>query len=379
MSLVDNNIGEQTETDKQMLYQELIRVLKSPSTERTTEDIKILSTYFSDIKFFADCKSVLKPDQYTRILKAIEYERVDKNKYLFHKGDRGNKFYVILKGHTNVVIPRPSTVPIKLTKAYQRHIVRVLQHLQRGVKAVSSPFKQLRVDLDSPTKKNTNAKRRQVIDPYVSAQKHIETIEQALENLSNEKVEEMDKERLNIDYEELKEMTHPQMKISKAKAIMGFFLNKVWLEESRIKKDDKDIKFYANYSKKLYWHNLFLCGLRNVNIEFFHKLFQGQMKVFEYSKGGYFGEVAILEDGKRAAGIYCDEDCDFAVISKKYEDDFLFLYRAQNKEKEMLIRTFKPFNWWVQNDQLKGILRYLKETTRFPKGNFIYRRGNIFS
>ena len=74
--------------------------------------------------------------------------------------------------------------------------------------------------------------------------------------------------------------------------------------------------------------------------EFFTNLLPGLMKVHQYSVGGYFGEIAILGNGLRAAGIYCDEDTDFAVISKKYENDFLFLYRAQHKEKEQILRAF---------------------------------------
>ncbi len=382
MSLIAAGIG----LDKELAvpYEELVRILSAPSHSRTAEELKTLATYFNNIKFFADCRTVLKPDQYNRILKAIEFEKVDRNQFLFHKGDRGNKFYVILKGHTNVVIPRPQGAPLKVTKAFQKHAVRVLQFLAKGGKAGLAAsklgFEESQPEL-SP-KRNLNLRRKN-LDSSVSPMKLSQAIELVKENINNEKIEEADADRLKEKFEAIKEMDHPPLKITKARAIIGFFLTKTWLEEARTKKEVEkgalDLQTLNRYKSKLYWHNLFFQGLRCLDQEFFQNILPGQMKVFQYSTGGYFGEIAILGNGLRAAGIYCDEDSDFAVISKKYEDDFLFLYRAQNKEKESLLRTFSPFNWWIERDKVKAFFHYLKKFEHFTRGNLVFQKGALDS
>ena len=374
--------GSGADKEQAVPYEELVRILNSPSTIRTAEELKTLAVYFNNIKFFADCRSVLKPDQYNRILKAIEFEKVDRNQFLFHKGDRGNKFYVILKGHTSVVIPRPQGAPMKITKAFQKHAVRVLQFLAKGGKKslVSSKLGFDETQQELSPKRNINQRRRN-LDSTVSPMKLSQAIELVKENINNEKLEEADAERLKEKFEAIKEMDHPPFKISKARTILGFFLTKTWLEESKTKKEVEkgalDVQVLNKYKSKLYWHNLFFEGLRCLDQEFFQHILPGQMKVFQYSTGGYFGEIAILGNGLRAAGIYCDEDSDFAVISKKYEDDFLFLYRAQNKEKETLLRTFSPFNWWIERDKVKAFFHYLKKFEHFTRGNHVYQKGRI--
>ena len=115
---------------EQVQYSELVRILKKPI--KNVEDTRMLASYFSNIKFFADCRSVLNNEQFSSILKVIEFEQVNKNQLLFHRGDKGNKFYVILKGHTNVVIPRPKGVSLNMTKSYQKCMAKVLQHLYKA-------------------------------------------------------------------------------------------------------------------------------------------------------------------------------------------------------------------------------------------------------
>lgn len=377
------------EKDNQAIpYEELVAILQKPN--RSAEDDKKLSTYFNGIKFFADCKAILKPEPYKRILKAITFESVSKNKYLFHKGDRGNKFYVVLKGHTNVVIPRPTGAVLKPNKPMQKHITKVLQYLAKLANlGSSSPVattdqkKNDSLGVGDMTKRSFPNKRRGM---ELNVNQLAAAVNEAQKAVTDGDAEAKETERLKVKFDEIQQMTHPVMKITKAKTILGFAFVKHWLDKLKPKKDDPendtsalrklDHRAFMPFRMKIYWHNTFLFGLRNMDVEFLTYLLPGQMKVHQYGVGGYFGEIAILGNGLRAAGIYCDEDSDFAVISKKYENDFLFLYKAQNQDKENALKAFSAFNWWIQRDKIRGLFHYMKQISK-PLGSPIYQKGRL--
>ena len=364
--------------EEKIEYHELVSILLKEN--RTAEEVKKIATYFNTIKFFADCKTVLKQDQYSRLLRAITFEKIGRNQFLFHKGDRGNKFYVIMKGHTNVVVNRPSVAEMKENKIYKRYMARVLTYLQRRSKGLVIE----RAGSEDLMKERN--KRESISKPRAKQRKGIEMTTKELQLSMNEVVkmqqEEVDRDeseiqRLNDKFEEVKKMDHPNLKITKGKSILGFMLTKLWNEKLKTK-ETSDLFFDKNvffpYRPKVYWHNLLLYGLRCLDEEFIMNLLPGLMRVHQIGVGGYFGEIAILGNGLRAAGIYCDEDSEFAVISKKYENDFLFLYRAQNKEKELTLKQFKLFNYWIERDKIKGLFHYMKKM-KTKYGNHLYRMG----
>ena len=49
-------------------------------------------------------------DVMTKLVGQIKYERKGKNKILFKDGDRGDKFYIILKGQVGILIPQEKTI-----------------------------------------------------------------------------------------------------------------------------------------------------------------------------------------------------------------------------------------------------------------------------
>ena len=49
-------------------------------------------------------------DVMTKLVGQIKYERKGKNKILFKDGDRGDKFYIILKGEVGILIPQEKTI-----------------------------------------------------------------------------------------------------------------------------------------------------------------------------------------------------------------------------------------------------------------------------
>lgn len=115
--------------------------------------------------------------------------------------------------------------------------------------------------------------------------------------------------------------------------MFGYWLVKTWMTCFDVKKVESIgtahyYKMFYRYKVKRYWLNLSLHHLGSMDKEFMDNYMPRVKRVHHYTKGGYFGELAIIKGGIRKAGIYCTEDTEFAVLSKKYENDFLFLYKA---------------------------------------------------
>ena len=77
-------------------------ILKKDQSSRKSEDIKLLSSIISDIKFFDSLK------KYKQILREcsmyLTYEFIPKNRWVFKEGDFGEKFYILVKGEASVQI-----------------------------------------------------------------------------------------------------------------------------------------------------------------------------------------------------------------------------------------------------------------------------------
>lgn len=73
---------------------------------KTTQDIENLDAHFKDVKFFSDSKSKIDEESFGKLLKCLQYERIKGHEILFRRGDKGDKFYIILKGSVSVMIPK---------------------------------------------------------------------------------------------------------------------------------------------------------------------------------------------------------------------------------------------------------------------------------
>ncbi|OMJ65988.1 hypothetical protein SteCoe_5993 [Stentor coeruleus] len=78
-------------------------ILKKPTILRTSEDIKQISISISNIKFFASLKE--NKSIFHECCAYITYEFFNESDYIFHAGDIGDKFYILLQGEAGVLVP----------------------------------------------------------------------------------------------------------------------------------------------------------------------------------------------------------------------------------------------------------------------------------
>jgi CRP-like cAMP-binding protein len=109
---------------KEYDHDEIVRILRKKHKSPT--EVELLEKRFEKVNFFKDSRSKLDTESYHKLLKTLSYEKVRGNQLLFRQGDRGAKFFIILKGKVSVVLNRSAKEVIKSTVNERRQILRVL-------------------------------------------------------------------------------------------------------------------------------------------------------------------------------------------------------------------------------------------------------------
>ena len=79
-----------------------------PKEERTDSDIEVVVEALKTLKFFQDAqREDANFDEFlTSVYNSLNFEHFHKNQAIFHQGERGSKFYIILKGRVDVYIQK---------------------------------------------------------------------------------------------------------------------------------------------------------------------------------------------------------------------------------------------------------------------------------
>ena len=84
----------------------LIYVLKKKPMSRTEEELEFLQEVFSYIPFFKLFQREFDQNTYETLLRKLRYENGKKDRKIFNYGDMGRKFYIILSGGVQVLVPK---------------------------------------------------------------------------------------------------------------------------------------------------------------------------------------------------------------------------------------------------------------------------------
>lgn len=102
---------------------------------RGQEEIKDIEKYVNSLKefrSFIDMKSDNTSDLLTKIATKLKYEKVEKDKVICKFGEKGSKFYLILKGKIGVIIPKLEK--IKMTQnEYFDYLIRLKKFKEKDI------------------------------------------------------------------------------------------------------------------------------------------------------------------------------------------------------------------------------------------------------
>lgn len=98
------------------------------------------------------------------------------------------------------------------------------------------------------------------------------------------------------------------------------------------------------------------------------------IKVAKLKAGSSFGEIGLLEQGRRTASIRALTECHFAALDKKEFESILL--RHQKKEQTEAIKVLEGISMFqdLEDRTLKG-LRYLLKKRIKPRGSYLFKEG----
>lgn len=83
-----------------------MEILGKHPQRRSAKDITVLVEASKDIAFFVKMRQDVGQDAHKLCCSHFKYEHFKTGHYVFHQGDRGTKFYVLLEGKISVKIAK---------------------------------------------------------------------------------------------------------------------------------------------------------------------------------------------------------------------------------------------------------------------------------
>ena len=128
--LIEDTINEKHTLDKEELLKLSLPSFIKSSNQKEIKDIILISLYLVQMKkfmkLFGDDLTTIKDNGFFEQLKKIAaniiYEKFNKNRLVIRYGEEGNKFFLILKGEIQVVLPYRKTVYISI-KEFKRYLL----------------------------------------------------------------------------------------------------------------------------------------------------------------------------------------------------------------------------------------------------------------
>ena len=270
-------------------------------THRNENELKILQSYLYSLKKFVSLLGVEK-EELNPLLRNISIhlkgEKFKSGKMVFRFGDKGTKFYLILKGSISVMIIKENKIRLN----YYEYIVHLVKLYAIG-----------EVEL---MKKIIKANKN-IFD--INESEIIGFVERY--NQKIEKETDLNKNYLfNFDEIDIKNITE--------------ILNDIYFEIEQVFNDANE---YINI--------IFPFNIKEKDFENFNEKQLIIYSYFEITKsypGEFFGEIALEKKGvKRNATILCSEDCLFGTLSKDAYNNSL--KEIQTNERRYNIKILMSF------------------------------------
>ena len=128
--LIEDTLKGTANLDKEELFKLCLPSFLKIQKQKDIRDISLISLYLVQMKkfmkLFGDSFSSIKDNDYYEQLKKISttiiYEKFNQNRIVVKFGDEGKKFFLILKGEVQVILPTKKTVSM-LQKEFKRYLL----------------------------------------------------------------------------------------------------------------------------------------------------------------------------------------------------------------------------------------------------------------
>ena len=294
----DYKRNQQLFTDNS-IFEVIVYILSKPL--RNQNDVSIVSLYLQTLVVFINIiKSNNSIDINVLLMKMslqLKCEKKERDTILFNFGDKGSKFYIILKGSVAVMIPKEINIRLSLID-YLKYVIRLLI-----------------------------VKDKELLNRTLNINKNIYYItEQELDIFYENYIEDDDnsncgnKANANVNSEE-------SIIIKEYKCLPGYSLiakldiidlNKLISYANKVKNEltsshKQSLSFKQKFVSLTYNNNDFINSDKEPSVTIFE-----YFEVIKLTHSNSFGEIALqTQNSKRSATIICLEDCVFGTLSRE--------------------------------------------------------------
>ena len=402
--LIDDTLKNKATLDKDELFKLSLPSFLKNIKQKDIKDITLISLYLVQMKKFmklfgedfTSVKDTFYFEQLKRISSTIIYDKFSKNRIVVKFGDEGKKFFLILKGEVQVILPTKKNVVMQ-QREFKRYLL--LLYIYKEYEMLKLVIKDNKI-----TDSNMNFNPSNLFFPEENSNtSNTNTISANNNNVSNNISEEDNKVNNNYyyGYKDFKlgfnrrksimtnknsikigENNNEKNKLKEIKRIkllkklMNYYLNPeeiAYYEKTKninLKEVDDGIYItpvnyitritdYSNFNIKVYSNENDPDSDFSVNDDLRANYFIYEYKkLIELQTGDIFGDLALTGNNiKRTASIVSIDECHFACLTRE-------LYSAFIEKGNERIRNNK-INYLLSINILKSFPRFILEKKLF--------------
>ena len=283
--------------------------------EKSELELKFLLNAIINFKIFDEARTVIEESAEIKktLEKNLQYELFEKREEIFRVGDFGNKFYIILQGQVDCLIPTTQQAP------------RAPEH---------DAHQQKKAQVGQPAPKAE--------DPLQNQEKRLNTY-----GILAEQLHQTDQKERRF-----KQKSSAFKKVAKLIATHQIRVDTISPIVAGQHSDDN-----------------------MTDEQYYRKFYPGFTKVHTYTGGESFGEIALQTNQRRTATMICRNECHVLTLSKQGFDAVLKDVKNEKAQKDLeFLRKFEFFQH-IPNSELLSFLFSVKNV-RFPLSAVIYKEGD---
>ncbi|KAL4445108.1 hypothetical protein ABPG74_018836 [Tetrahymena malaccensis] len=305
----------------------LIQILKKEN--RNKKELQFIDRAVCSLKFFAEKKQQLNEKLYSKLVEKLKYQFLEKEKPLFYHGEKGDKYYIVLKGCLVLLLPpKPFEECAPIDEIQQ-------QRLRERYYRLKDPENYLHKQEEdftprSPNLQSSNKNRVQTLSKYVNT---------ALKFCVNP--------------------GKPQTPTNSSPKNASMSSPQSRKQSYRGKAPENEQEQTNNQIESMF--------------ELFAQAFFPNFKnAFTFNAGAGFGEIALLRKTERSGTVVSKEDCHLMTLDKDSFDEVLGRWEIQKTDEQLSFLKSYAFFKDVNEKYLLGLLHSMKQVTMI-RNEIIYK------
>ncbi|KAL4445543.1 hypothetical protein ABPG74_004617 [Tetrahymena malaccensis] len=357
----------------------VIDILKKK--QRTKKEIDFIQKAVTNLNFFETKKQELDQKLYESLFASLNYEFFSKEEVIYHYGDQGKKYYIILKGSCSLLVPNSQNENLKNNNlaSYQEEFQKLKEkydQCRNGCYQMCSP--QLKSINFSPKIKalNLSPNQRQHIPRVIQSIQEIQErdlhdndFHQALQNKQNLMLysQPLAKKQFN---ESSSFVQQRKQENTISVAIQNSVINGDFKKSEQSSPLQPLQKTLSSKNIPKLDHSMMSNNTDNIT-NFINFCFPDFNITCNYKQGDSFGEVALLTRSKQQGTVVCQEDTHIMSLSKEAFDRILGEQQKQIVKNN--IRYLKQFSFLenIPDSTLMNLMNYMKQV-QYQKDEIIY-------